>query len=176
MASIRRQGDSFEIRECISTGRGPRQRALARFHGVLTPEVLDQAEAAARRRFDRDKVLERARRQGVPVALGRRNPEARRLLADLRAARPIDPTLVTLLRDALALLPGEPLPPHLSDAAEWVGRSEAARSKALRGLLRTASRVLRSRGPLREPPREVFPRFSSGASEARSEPQASEVS
>jgi hypothetical protein len=73
---------------------------------------------------------------------------------------------VTLLRDALAPLASEPLPEHLADVAEWVGRSEAARGKALRGLLRTASRVLRSRGPLREPPRAVFPRFSSGDGEA----------
>ena len=34
--------------------------------------------------------------------------------------------------------------------------------KALRGLLRTASRVLRSRGPLRALPAQAFPRFSSG--------------
>jgi hypothetical protein len=162
MASIRRQGDSFEIRECVATPRGPRQRALARFRRVLTPEVLDQAETAARRRFDRRALLARARRQGIPVASGRRNAEARSLLADLRAARPIDPTLVTLLRDALAMFPAEPLAPHLRDAAEWIGRSEAERGKALRGLLRTASRVLRSRGRVREPRRETFPRFSSG--------------
>ena len=162
MASIRRQGETFEIRECLSTPRGPRQRPLARFRRVLTPEVLDEAEAVARRPFDRRVLQDRARRQGIPVAPERRNPEARKLLADLRAARPIDPTLVTLLRDALALPACEPLPPHLGDVAEWVGRSEAARGKALRGLLRTASRVLRSRGPLRELPTQAFPRFSSG--------------
>ncbi|HEY8157058.1 MAG TPA: hypothetical protein VII72_23230 [Myxococcota bacterium] len=166
MASIRRQGDSFEIRECLSTDRGPRQRALARFRRVLTPEVLDQAEAAARRPFDRRALQARARQQGIPVAPERRNSEARKLLADLRASRPIDPTLVTLLRDALALLASEPLPSHLSDVAEWIGRSEADRGKALRGLLRTASRVLRSRRPLREPPPQAFPRFSSGGNVA----------
>lgn len=162
MASIRRQGDAFEIRECLSTDRGPRQRPLARFRRVLTPEVLDQAEAAARRPFDRRALVDRARREGISVALERRNPEARKLLADLRAARPLDPTLVTLLRDALAMLACEPLPSHLVDVAEWVGRSEAARGKALRGLLRTASRVIRSRGPLRAPSPRAFPRFSSG--------------
>jgi hypothetical protein len=176
MASIRRQGNTFEIRECLSTNRGPRQRLLARFRRVLTPEVLDQAEAAARRPFDRRALLDRARRQGISVAPERRNLEARKLLADLRAARPLDPTLVTLLRDALAPMASEPLPPHLDDVAEWIGRSEAVRGKALRGLLRTASRVLRSRGALRESPPQAFPHFSSGASEARSEPQASGVS
>jgi hypothetical protein len=162
MASIRRQGHSFEIRECLSTERGPRQRPLARFRRVLTPEVLDRAEAAARRPFDRQALLERASRQGIPIAAERRHPEARRLLAHLRAGRALDPTLVALLCDALALRASEPLPPHLNDVAEWVGQSEAVRGKALRGLLRTASRVLRSRGPLREPPVEAFPRFNSG--------------
>jgi hypothetical protein len=161
MASIRRQGESFEIRECIATSAGPRQRALARFRRVLTPEVLDQAELAASRPFDRSALIARARRQGIPVSPERRSPAARRLLADLRAGLPIDPTLVTLLRDALAQSPSEPLPAHLEDVAEWLGRSEADRGKALRGLLRTASRVLRSRGPLREPPRPAFPRLSS---------------
>jgi hypothetical protein len=162
MASIRRQGDSFEIRECLSTNRGPRQRPLVRFRRVLTPEILDQAEAEARRPFDRSALVERARRQGVPVTRERRHPEARKLLAQLRAGRPLDPTLVALLRGALELLASEPLPPHLNDVVEWVGRGEAARGKAMRGLLRAASRVLRSRGPLREPPARAFPRFSSG--------------
>ena len=162
MASIRRQGDSFEIRECLATDRGPRQRPLARFRRVLTPEVLDQAEAAARRPFDRYALVERARRKGIPITAERRHPEARKLLAHLRGGRPLDPTLVTLLRGALEPRASEPLPPHLEDAAEWVGQSEAVRGKALRGLLRTASRVLRSRGPLHEPPAPAFPRLNSG--------------
>jgi len=106
--------------------------------------------------------VERARRRGIPVTRERRHPEARKLLAHLRAGRPLDPTLVALLRGALELLASEPVPSHLSDVAEWVGQGEAARGKALRGLLRTAGRVLRSRGSLREPPAQAFPRFSSG--------------
>lgn len=162
MASIRRQGETFEIRECLSTARGPRQRPLARFRRVLTPEVLDRAESAARRPFDRQALQERALRQGIPVSRERRHPAARTLLAQLRAGRPLDPTLVDLLRAALELLASEPLPLHLNDVADWVGQPEAVRGKALRGLLRTASRVFRSRGPLRERPDEAFPRFSSG--------------
>jgi hypothetical protein len=161
MASIRRQGNSFEIRECLSTDRGPRQRPLARFRRILTPEVLDQAEAAARRPFDRHALVAKAKRQGIPITAERRHPEARKLLAHLRSGRALDPTLVTLLRSALEPRASEPLPPHLDDVAEWLGQSEAVRGKALRGLLRTASRVLRSRGPLREPPVQAFPRFSS---------------
>jgi hypothetical protein len=161
MASIRKQGNSYEIRECRSTARGPRQFTLARFEHVLTPEVLDEAAARAHRPFDRRKLVERARERGIAVTGQRRSAAARRLLADLRSGRPLDPSLVTLLEQALAGLEGRPLPPHLEEAADWLGRSEAARGKALRGLLRTASRVLRSRGPLRERPPEPFPRFSS---------------
>jgi hypothetical protein len=128
MASIRKQGNSYEIRECRSTARGPRQFTLARFEHVLTPEVLDEAAARAHRPFDRRKLVERARERGIAVTEQRRSSAARRLLADLRSGRPLDPSL--------------------------------------RGLLRTASRVLRSRGPLRERPPEPFPRFSSGEASA----------
>jgi len=163
MATIRTQGDVYEIRECVSTEKGPRQRALARFRGVLTAEVLDHAAAAATRPFDRAALIARARERGVPVSLERRHPEARALLARLQSGEPLDPTLVALLREALEPLEDTPVPEHLHEAAEWLGRSETARGKALRGLLRAASRVVRSRGPLREAEQERFPRFSSEA-------------
>jgi len=161
MASIRRQGKRFEIRECHDTPAGPRQRMLARFDGVLTPEILDEAERRARRPFDRQALLERARRQGVPTAETYRSADARRLIAALRRGQALQPTIVTLLRAELERLETRPLPEHLEDAAEWVGESEASRGKALRGLLRAASRALRSRGPLRSAPGPRFPRFSS---------------
>lgn len=166
MASIRRQRDVYEIRECVVTERGPRQRSLARFREILTPEVLDEAAGRARRPFDRRRLAERARELGIPVSEERRSQEARSLLAQLRAGRALDPTLVTLLREALAALPAEPVPEHLADVVEWMGRSETARGKALRGLLRTGSRIARSRGPLREPEPPRFPRFSSEAAGA----------
>lgn len=161
MASIRRQGARYEIRECLSTERGPRQRVLARFHAMLTPEVLDRAGQAARRPFDRAALVARARERGIPVSLAPRSNDARRLLARLRAGDSLDPSLVGLLREALWALPAEPVPEHLRDVVDWLGRSEAARGRALRGLLRTAGRVVRSRAPQRERPPEPFPRFSS---------------
>ena len=160
MASIRRQGSRFEIRECHDTEAGPRQRTLARFDRVLTPEVLDEAAARARRPFDRRVLLSRARQQGIPIADRYRSSDARRLIAALRDGRPLQPSLVGLLQEALTRLDSRPLPAHLDDAAEWLGVSEAARGKALRGLLRTASRAASSRGPLRAPPHQLFPRFS----------------
>jgi hypothetical protein len=160
MASIRRQRDRFEIRECRTTPNGPRQRTLARFDHVLTPEALDEAAAHASTPFDRDALIARARARGIPVAEHCRSGEARQLLAALRAGQRLQPSIVGLLNEALGDREARTVPPHLEDAAEWLGASDAARGKALRGLLRTASRVARSRGPLREVPRSVFPRFS----------------
>lgn len=166
MASLRAQGRAYEIRECRSTERGPRQYVLARFRGALTPEVLDQAQARAQRRFDRAKLVASARRRGIPVSPHRTDTAARRLLAELRAGGTVEPGLVALLQEALGMLEAEPLPEHLDDAADWVGRSQAERGKALRGLLRTASRIARSTAPRREPEQPPFPRFRSRADAA----------
>lgn len=163
MASLRVQNGAYEIRECRSTERGPRQFVLARFRSALTPEVLEQAAVRAQRPFDRTKLVASARRRGIPVSPHRTDAAARRLLAELRAGGSVEPGLVALLREALSMLAAEPLPEHLADAADWVGRSEAERGKALRGLLRTASRITRSAGRRREPARRPFPRFSSRA-------------
>lgn len=162
MASLRAQGPAYEIRECRSTERGPRQYVLARFRGALTPEVLEEAGARAKRPFDRAKLVASARRRGIPVSPHRTDTAARRLLAELRAGGSVEPGLVALLREALGMLDAEPLPEHLDDAANWVGRSQAERGKALRGLVRTASRIARSAGarPALEPP-QPFPRFRS---------------
>lgn len=161
MASIRAQGRVYEIRECRSTDRGPRQYVLARFRDVLTPEVLEQAEARAHRPFDREKLVASARIRGIPVSPHRTDAAARRLLAELRAGGSVEPGLVALLREALGMLDAEPVPAHLEDAAEWIGRSQVERGKALRGLLRTASRIARSAGARREPEQPSFPRFRS---------------
>jgi hypothetical protein len=166
MASLRAQGRAYEIRECRSTERGPRQYVLARFRDVLTPEVLSRAETRAQRPFDRAKLLASARRRGIPVSPHRTDTAARRLLAELRAGGSVEPGLVALLREALGMLEAEPLPEHLDDAADWIGRSQAERGRALRGLLRTASRIARSAGPRREPEQLRFPRFSSRADAA----------
>ncbi|MDJ0786968.1 MAG: hypothetical protein QNK05_09205 [Myxococcota bacterium] len=166
MASIRKQGATYEIRECRATPAGPRQFALARFQSVLTPEALDEAALRARRPFDRDRVLADARARGIPTTPHRRHEAARKLLGELRSGRPLEPSLVALLKQALADREAQPLPEHLEDAAEWVGRSETGRGRALRGLLRAASRVVHSRGDVTPLPDEPFPRFSSTPSSA----------
>ncbi len=162
MASIRKQRNTYEIRECRSTERGPRQYTLAGFKKVLTPEVLDEAAARAQRPFDSQAIMAAARARGIAVTPHRTDATARKLLGELRGGRALEPSLVALLRHALAAMEARPLPPHLADAADWLARSEASRGKALRGLLRAAGRVARSRGPRRDLPAEPFPRFSSG--------------
>jgi hypothetical protein len=164
MASIRKQRDICEIRECRSTERGPRQYVLARFKDVLTPEILAEAASRAQRPFHAEKLIASARARGVAVTSERRHAAARRLLGEMRAGRTPEPSLATLLKQALETVEERPLPAHLADAADWVGRSEASRGRALRGLLRAASRVVRSRGPRRSAPEaRRFPRFSSAA-------------
>ena len=54
-----------------------------------------------------------------------------------------------------------PLPEHLEDAAEWVGRSADQRGQALRGLLRTSDRIARSRGPRRRRAERSYPQIDS---------------
>jgi hypothetical protein len=98
---------------------------------------------------------------GIPVSERRRHPEARALLAVLQRGAELEPTLVQLLETALERLDSRAVPAHLSDAAEWIGQPERERGTALRGLLRTADRILRSRPPLRTPRQETFPRFRS---------------
>jgi hypothetical protein len=161
MASIRKQGDLCEIRECLATERGPRQHALVTFRGVLTPDVLDRAEARATRPFYRRAVARRARRLGIAVGDRHRYPAARALLASLQRGERLEPTLVELLRSALDRLEARPVPEHLADAAEWIGQGERERGAALRGLVRTADRILASRPALRTRAAERFPKFSS---------------
>jgi hypothetical protein len=161
MASIRKQGDRYEIRECLATPHGPRQLALASFRGVLTPEVLDRAEAKAHKPLKRADLMARAVQIGISVTERRQHPEARTLLASLQRGAELEPTLVQLLQTALQRLDSRAVPDHLVDAADWIGQPERERGAALRGLLRAADRILRSRPPLRTPRQQTFPRFSS---------------
>ncbi len=168
MATIRKHADRYEIRECRTTKDGPRQFTLAGFSGLLTPEILDRAALRAERPFDRERVLERAHELGVPITHRRRFPEARALLGALQRGVRIDPGLVDLLRRALEPMTASEVPEHLEDANPWIGQPEWERGRALRGLLRSADRVLASRPALRAQEAARFPRFASRPVEAGS--------
>jgi hypothetical protein len=163
MAFLYRRGDRVEIRESRATPRGPRSRTLASFRGALSPDVLAQAAARASGRFDAEALRAQARAKGVAVSGRRSDRAARALLAELQRGEAPDPVLVSLLSGLLERLPSAPVPEHLAEAAEWVGRPEAERGRALRGLLRATDTIVRSRGPRRAPPAERFPRFASRA-------------
>ena len=158
---VRRGADRVEIRESVSTDRGPRSRCLVSFRGALTPDIVARAAAEASRPFDAQALLRRARAADIPVALRSREPEVRALLARLRRSDPLDPALTAVLRAALERLPAEPLPDGLEDVADWVGASAAERGEALRQLLDLYGRIEVSRPVPRRPDRARFPRIAS---------------
>jgi hypothetical protein len=158
---VKRPDGRVEIREALATPAGPRSRTLASGREPLGPELLERAARRARRGFDRERLLARARQLGIAIGARREATSARALLAELRAGATLDPSLVTLLRDALAALPATPVPDALADVAEWVGRDDAARGAALRDLLRVSDRIVRSREPARTRRARPFPRFAS---------------
>ncbi len=162
----KRKDGRFEIREAVSTEKGPRSRTLASFRGVLAPEVLERAGRRASRPFDPEALVARAVGLGIPVTRRREDRPARELLAALRRGASIDPVLVGLLKSALEASPAAEAPARLAEVVEWIGRGEARRGEALRGLLRLYDRVVRSRGRVRARRKPPFPRFSSEPQEA----------
>lgn len=165
---VRRPADRCEIRESRSTRRGPRARQLARFEGVLTPDVLEQAEARASRPFDAEALVRRAREMGIPVEDRAPESEARALLARLRRRDPIDPVMAGILASALAEVETAPVPESLAEISEWIGASKAARGAALRDLMDAFGRIAASRPKRRTRPQRRFPRFSSTETKAAS--------
>lgn len=165
VASLQRRGDGrIEIRESVTTPRGPRSRTLAVFRGSLTPDVLERAAARARRPLDPAALRARAGELGIPVTARREDRAAREFLEVLRQGRPVDPALIALIRQALARLPTVvSVPEALAEVAEWLGSSPAQRGEALRGLLRVSDRITRSRALPRERHTRRFPRFASRA-------------
>ena len=140
---VRRPRDRWEIRESTLTPAGPRARTLATFR-VLTPEVLDKAEGAAERRFDRSGVMAAARRAGAPAVRTAADGLARQLLAEAGAGRRPSPGLRRLLVESLGV--GDP-------GGEWIAMPAEARGRVLRDLLDLGDQFPRPKDtPLRFPP------------------------
>jgi hypothetical protein len=155
---VRRNG-RVDIREAVSTQRGPRSRTLVSFQPPLTDEHLQRAQSAATRPFDREAIVARARNLGVAVAQPSADPAAHRLIARLRGGAPLDPLLAGALREQLSRIANAPLPGDLAEVIEWVGASDHERGRALRDVLRLYDTIMRSRAPVAEPPARRFPRF-----------------
>jgi hypothetical protein len=154
-----RPGATWELRESISTPKGPRSRTLASFR-TLTDETVAQACARATKPLSPDDVRRAARRAGAPVDLATADRAAGDLLRELADGRAPHPILRRLLIDALqagppARLGGPPptvgqeqAPESLDNArasAAWLTASPAERGDALYDLLLLADQFPRTR-------------------------------
>ncbi|MGH9138929.1 MAG: hypothetical protein ACRD0G_18105 [Acidimicrobiales bacterium] len=145
---VRRPKGRFELREGVSTPRGPRSRTLASFK-VLDDRALDRAAQRATKRFDRASAIAAAERAGARVTAGRADLLAGDLLIQLDRGRQVRPGLRRLLQAKLA---GEPVEHHLEAMIEWLDVTPEERGRTLRDLLGLVDRV-----PLRDLPRPKFP-------------------
>jgi hypothetical protein len=168
-----RPGGTWEVRETLSTPKGPRSRTLASFR-TLSAETIERSRSRAARRLSADDVRAAARRAGAPVELPAADRAAGDLLRELAAGRGPHPILRSLLADALRDGPsgprlGDPRRSHGAGAdviplrsldnaragAAWLTATPAQRGEALRDLLLLADRLPHRAG--RERPR--FPRL-----------------
>jgi hypothetical protein len=152
---VARRDGRYEIRESITTARGPRARTLATFR-VLTSDIVEGARRRAQRHFDAAKIRSRAAELRVPQQANRSDATARRLIGELRAGDTLAPALARALMQELPPEPGQ-VSPDLVGALEWVGRDDEFRGRALYDLLDLASHLPQRR----RAPRIAFPRISS---------------
>ena len=145
---VQRPGGRWEIREAVTTARGPRSRTLATFRR-LTPEVVERAVSRASRPASAAEIRAAARRAGAETAAA--DAAARTLLSELVRGRGPSPGLRRALIGWLAD-PPDPDPPGGS-VVEWLDASPEDRGAVLAELLRFVDAVPpRPRGELRYPP------------------------
>jgi hypothetical protein len=143
---VARKGRRYEVRESVTTARGPRSRTLATF-ADLDDGVLDQVHARATTDVDDASLLRSARKAGAPVTVGLSSADraARALLAALNAGQAPSPILTAAVEDALGAARETRRRPALPDpvraAMAWAGTSLAERGEALRDLLLLADRL-----------------------------------
>ena len=136
---VTRRDGRFEIRESVSTSRGPRARTLATFR-ELSDAVLDQAEVRASTPFDRAHVANRALAAGAPKAQRATARLAWQLLADLESGHAVPAAVAGALATRLANR-AEPAPDTLAPLSDWFGATLQERGEALRDLLRLTDRI-----------------------------------
>jgi hypothetical protein len=145
---VRRPAGRWEVRESVVTPSGPRARSLATFR-VLDSAVLDRAERAARRPFDRQAAVASARRAGAPVEDSEADRLARQLLGEIARRRGPAPGLRRLLRDNLA---DRRSMADVEMDLEWLSASDEERGRTLRDLLDLGDQFrAERRGPLKFP-------------------------
>lgn len=153
---VARRDGRYEVRESITTSDGPRSRTLASFR-VMSPTVLDHAEARATRPFDRTAVAARARTLGAPEEPSETPVRlAWRLLTQLGAGQQLPELVADALRAELGSAAG-PLPDTIPPLIDWLGVSTRERGDTLRDLLRMTDRL----PPRRTRPGRRYPRIAS---------------
>lgn len=154
----------YEVRESISTPKGPRSRTLASFR-ELTAETIERVRDKSQKPPTAEELTRLALRAGAPVRGSELNRAASETLRRIASGEQPDPKLRRLLVDALSQPEPENQPSKprnvVSDparaAAQWVGASSEDRADALRDLLELADAL-----PIRLRPHEIgFPRLRS---------------
>lgn len=129
----------FEIRESISTPKGPRSRTLVSFR-ELDDDVIEKACGKAGKSLDAGELRRAARKAGAPVARTTINRASRELIAELAKGRTPDPALRHILLDLLQRGYGDRRETSRRgeaehDVAEWMAAAPEERGKALVDLL-----------------------------------------
>lgn len=138
MAFVIKRRNGWEIRESVSTERGPRSRTLATFKH-LNEATIDHACARAQITLDPEALIKSALCAGAPVDPGAADAHAGALLRAMESGDAPRPALRRLLADCLE---GEPVPSEGSRGAiAWLGVSAEQRAAALVDLLLLADAI-----------------------------------
>ncbi len=153
---VRRANGSWELRESLTTPRGPRSHTLTSFRR-FRPGVVARAVRAAKRPITPDEVYATLEHAGA-VSSGA-DEAARALLAEAGAGRLPSPGLRRLVLGAL----GDPNEHDLpgQGAGEWLTATEADRGETIRDLMRSTDRL-----PLPPPQPLAFPPLTRAAGDA----------
>ncbi len=155
---IARTDGRYEIRESVTTPRGPRSRTLAIFR-ELTPEVLDHAATRARDPLDRDEIVARAAELGLHVKRIAGDVDTAEFVRRVRSGTSW-PTHVRAVQTATGSVRTEPLPGHLEPMVDWMGVDDETRSRTLVDLLGLADAIMQHRENARARERLRFPPLS----------------
>lgn len=153
---------SYEIRESISTDRGPRSRTLVSFR-ELSAKVIEKARAKAIQPPSAEELRRAARRAGAPVAREPIEQAARELIAGLARGKRLDPTLRQIVLEMLQRGHRQDTKPSPANEAAravalWMAATPEERGRALFDLLLLAD-ALPSSGRRGKPLQ--FPRLDS---------------
>jgi hypothetical protein len=154
----------FEVRESVSTPKGPRSRTLASFR-EMTAETVERVQGNSEKPPTAAELTRLALRAGAPVRGSKLDEAAGETLRRIASGEQPDPKLRRLLIDALSSQSASGKTPEskglVSDAAraasQWIGVGAEDRANALHELLELADAL-----PIKLRPPEIgFPHLRS---------------